>query len=378
MLTYYDSVEHLIASSDGGPQDAEQVDIRSALQRAMKEIAFMRDWNYLQAHGRIRFAPRWTGTVTYDMATRTFTRIGGDAFPANATLSSLRVDSIVSKIVTRVSGNALIADSVLSHNDDIFAAVSASLYQDTFPLPADFRSIDPPIDQFAWTKFRYVTADAAMKLEVAADLSGPPHAWTVIKDPSGAGWAIKMIGYPTSADNLDFTYRRLPRAIRISGHEAASRQGTVTISGTTVTGSGTAFKASMVGSVLRVGTATESPGSLGSMRPYQDEAIITAVASTTSATIATPITASAALYLVTDIVDLPDGMHNGFLSCAEYWLARTRGTKPDAAFSLYQRDLRLTMEADQLTPFVPQDRVIWDSIAWRTPLQADDFDGGTA
>ena len=37
MLTYYDAVEHLITCSYGGPQDAEQSDIRSAVQRSYSE-----------------------------------------------------------------------------------------------------------------------------------------------------------------------------------------------------------------------------------------------------------------------------------------------------------------------------------------------------
>jgi hypothetical protein len=105
-------------------------------------------------------------------------------------------------------------------------------------------------------------------------------------------------------------------------------------------------------------------------------AVITAVASATACTINTSLTASAVLYVVTDIVDMPTGMHNGFLSCATYWLARTRGTKPDNAFAMYQRDLRLSMEADQMTPFVPRETIVWDTVSWRTPLQADDYDGG--
>jgi hypothetical protein len=34
------------------------------------------------------------------------------------------------------------------------------------------------------------------------------------------------------------------------------------------------------------------------------------------------------------------------------------------------------MESDALTPFQQPQRVIFDAMAWRTPLQADNFDGG--
>jgi hypothetical protein len=73
---------------------------------------------------------------------------------------------------------------------------------------------------------------------------------------------------------------------------------------------------------------------------------------------------------------MPDSMHNALLSGAEYWLARMRGTKPDNAFALYQRDLKLSMEGDQLAPYSGVSRTIWDTSGWRTPLQSDNFDGG--
>jgi len=376
MLTYYDTVDYLITSSLGGPQDAEQADIRTSVQRSYAEISTIRDWNYYQTHGRLRFSINWYGIVTYDQNTRIFTLSSGDAFPANSVLSRMRINNTVCKIAQRISDTQLLCDPVLTPSQDFVSPTQATLYQDTFPLPSDFRTLDSPIDHVAWTRFIYVTADQAMKLENANNLAGPPHAWTVIKDPQSTGWAIKVIGYPVANSNLDFVYRRLPRKLRISGHEASSRQGTITAAGTSVTGTGTAFTAGMVGSVLRVGTSTDMPGSDGSLTPYQTEAVITAVASATSCTVATSLTATNAKYLVTDIVDMSTGMNNGFLSCAAYWLARTRNAKPDNAFAMYQRDLRLAMESDALTPFQQPQRVIFDAMAWRTPLQADNFDGG--
>lgn len=43
MLTYFDVVEHLITASFGGPQDAEQRDIRTAVQRAYDEVISIKD-----------------------------------------------------------------------------------------------------------------------------------------------------------------------------------------------------------------------------------------------------------------------------------------------------------------------------------------------
>lgn len=377
MLTYFDIVEQLITSSFGGPQDAEQRDIRSSIQRAVTEVAYIRDWRWYHTHGRILFNDSWSGLISYAKNTRTITRESGDPFPLYAANSRIRVRDVVTRIKTRVSNDALIADEVINHPEDLLAPVAATLYRSFYPLPADFRSIDSPIDQNFWTHFVFVEPDLAMKMELSQDRQGPPHAWTVRKDPDSSQWAIQVIGYPVAVETLDFTYRRVPRTLRLSGHEASSRQGTVSCSGTTVTGSGTSFSSSMVGSVIRLGTASDLPDSLGGMAPYQDEAIITSVASPTSCTTDKELSASSVKYLITDPLDCSPSMENCMYSAAEYYLARTRKDKADDAFALYQRDLRLALEADQVAPMASNSRVIWDTTGWRTPLQDDNFDGGT-
>jgi hypothetical protein len=376
MLTYQDCVEHLITSSFGGPQDAEQRDIRTAVQRAYQELAWMRDWQYYHTHGRIIFQDDWIGTVTYNSGTRTLTKVTGDAFPLDATRFHVRIGDIVCKILTRVSDTALVLDATLKLSDDIDEAVAARLYRSVYPLPADFRNIDPPIDESSWTGFQYVTQDHAMKMERADDIAGPPAYWTVRKDPDSMGYAIQVLGYPIKVEALDFTYRRSPRLMRLSGHETAARAGTITVSGTSVTGSGTSFSSDMVGSVLRIGTAANHPDSYGSMNPYAAEARITAIANTSTATIDASLSYSGVKYVVTDPVDMPTGMHNAMLSACEYWLARIRDKSPDKAFSMYQRDLRLAMENDDVAPVMDADRVVWDAYGWRSPLLPDDIDGG--
>lgn len=378
MLTYYDIIEHLISASSGGPQDAEQKDIRSAAQRAFSEVSSIRDWQWYHTTGRIIFSDSWQGTVTYSPSTRVVTKSTGDAFPTDATRHYMRINNVVAKVATRTSDTELVLDSVLYFPDLYTSAVTASLYRSIYPLPSDFRNLDSPIDEASWVGFRYVNQDTAMKMERAQDIQGPPSYWTVLKDPDGYGYAVKVLGYPVDVETLDFTYRRTPRLMRLSGHEVNSRSGTVSASGTTVTGTGTAFTSAMVGSYIRFGTAASHPDALGSMNPYEAEARVTAVASATSLTIDTSVTFSGVKYLITDPVDAPQGMHNCILSASDYWLARMRGENADKKFALYQRDLRLAMENDAIAPFSGTEHVVWDTYGWRTPLQADNFDGGPA
>jgi hypothetical protein len=76
-------------------------------------------------------------------------------------------------------------------------------------------------------------------------------------------------------------------------------------------------------------------------------------------------------YLITDPIDVAAHMAGAMDSACDYWLARIRGTGEDKAFSMYQRDLRLAMEQDQLAPLSGRSRNVWHDGGWRSPLQAD-------
>jgi len=375
--TYFDLVESLIVSSYGGAQDAEQRDIRTAVQRAYQELGWIRDWEWLHQLGRIVVQPSWSGTVTYVASTRTVTKVTGDAFPADAEYFFMRIGTVVSRVKTRTSSTVLVLDPVLNYPEDFAEATTASLYRTIYPLPSDFRNLDTPIDEASWSAFNYIPQDVAMKMERVFDVQGPQAYWTVMRDEKSNGWAIRVIGYPARIETIDFTYRRSPRTLRFSGHESAARAGTITAAGTAVTGSGTSFSSAMVGSILRVGTSSAHPEPLGAMNPWQAEAKITAVTNATSLTVESAISASSAKYVITDPVDLSPGMTNCLHSACEYWLSRIRATKPDQAFGLYQRDLRLAMENDSLSPIAGHRRLIWDISGWRTPLQPDGVDGGS-
>jgi hypothetical protein len=367
-LTYFDLVESLIVSSFGGPQDAEQRDIRTAIHRAYDELTTIRDWAYYHVHGRIiTEAPYSTGAVSSSGDTVT---LAGGTWPAWAGQGYLKVGENIARVASRTSGTVIVLDASLplktAASDDPY-----TLYRTVYPLPADFRNMDEPSDEYNWWAGLYVTPDQSMKLERVSNTSGTPLHWTIIKDPDSTGWAIKLMGYPTERETIDFTYRRSARPIRYSGHEAALRQGTISRSGSTVTGVGTAFSAATVGSVLRVGDTTNSPGPIESLTPWVEEALITGHVSATELSAGSGTVAAATKYLITDPIDVARHMHQAMDSACDYWLARIRGVKADDAFGLYQRDLRLAMEQDQLAPISGRSRNVWHDGGWRSPLRPD-------
>lgn len=373
-LTFFDQVESLIVSSYGGPQDAEQRDIRTAIHRAYDELTTIRDWAYYHVQGRVVLQGTYsTGTVempgtgeVFGTGTTWSGVTGLAAYPQHFTL---RVADRNYQLLTYADdGEVTVASDGLS----VAAGSSYTLFRSIYPLPSDFRNLDEPSDEYNWWAGLYVTPDQAMKLERVSNSSGEPYHWTIIKDPHSNGWAIKIVGYPTRQETLDFTYRRTARPIRYSGHEAALRQGTIARTGQTVTGSGTAFTIAMVGSVLRVGDTTNSPGPIESLTPWVSEAKIAGYLGGTS--ISTDITGSISAttkYLITDPIDIPQHMYSAMDSCCDYWLARIRGVKTEEAYGLYQRDLRLAMEQDQLAPLSGRSRHVWHDGGWRSPLLAD-------
>lgn len=369
-LTYYDVVENLIVSSFGGAQDSEQRDIRSSVIRAYNEVTTIRDWQWLHTHGRLlTSAPYSTGTISTSGTAVTLT---GGTFPSwAATGGYLQVGEEIARVATRSSDTALVLDSTLTLKANVTDSVY-TLYRTVYALPSDFRNMDEPSDEYNWFSGSYLTQDQAMKMERISTLSGSPLHWSVIKDPDSNGWAIRVYGYPTTVQTIDFTYRRTPRVLRLSGHEANSRVGTIERTGSAVTGTTTAFTAAMVGSILRVGDTSAVPGPQESLNPWVSESLITAYSSATAITAPSGTIAGSTKYLITDPIDVAPHMQQAVRSGAEYWLARTRASdKVERAFSVYQRDLRLAFEQEQLAPHSGRSTVVYDDMGWHSPLQAD-------
>lgn len=374
-LTYFDVVEHLITSSFGGPQDAEQRDIRTAVHRAYDELTQIRDWSYYTVHSRIVTQPAYTaGSIGISAGTVTLT--GGSFATAgvtagNAKYWTLKAGDRIYPVSAYNGTTSLTVDS--SFDDiDVTAGASYSLYRTVYPLPSDFRNMDEPSDEYNWWAGLYITPDVAMKLERVSNSSGEPYHWTILKDPISNGWALKLVGYPTAQETIDFTYRRSARPLRLSGHEANARVGTIARTGTAVNGTSTAFTSSMVGSILRVGDTSSHPGTNTSLAPYVSESKIDSYTSASSiSTESSGTISSSTKYIVTDPIDLAPHMHNAMYSASEYWLSRIRGQAADKAFGLYQRDLRLCMEMEQLAPLSGRSEQIWHDGGWKSPLKPD-------
>lgn len=372
-LTYFDLVESLIVSSFGGPQDAEQRDIRTAVHRAYDELTTARDWAYYHVHGRVITRAPETAVLASgtDLSSGLLETTAGLSF---GDYSHVRIGDRVGEIASSSGGNVFwtLSDTVTFPVGTVSSGDSAIFYKTVYPLPSDFRNLDEPSDELNWWSGLYVTPDQAMKIERVSNSSGEPLHWTVIKDPNSSGWAIKLIGYPSDVQTVDFTYRRTARPLRWSGHEAAARAGTISRTAANVTGTATSFADSMAGSVLRVGDSSNVPGSLESLTPWEAETKIATIASGTGLVTEDSGTISAGTkYLITDPIDVAPHMHQAMDSVSQYWLARIRNTDIEKRLQLYQRDLILAMERDQLAPLSGRSDKIWHDGGWTSNLEAD-------
>lgn len=379
VYTYADVIEHLIQSSGGGAQDAEQRDIRTAAQNAYRDVTSEADWEcYHKLHRIALEAPVTGGTVQYTNSTKAL--VLSDATLPSTDLNHWRI--IINRDVCRFASSSsstdAVLDSIINPTADVAAGTTCTIYKNTYALPTDFRNMDNPIPKNLWSSGCYLTPGEFARYERRVLLAGSPFRWTIENDTEQiGGFVVRTWGYPVSDESLDFLYRRWPRQIKRSGHESASRVGTVstTAGSTTVTGSGTSFTSAMVGSYIRIsGDSTNSPEGLGGLNPYQEQLRIKSVASTTSLTAETAAeyTASGVKYIVTDPLDIPYYMVSLMQACSEYHLSRVRSKdNADEKYALYMHCLRRALEMDVVAPLSGRIGRLYDTMGNRSPRERD-------
>lgn len=198
----------------------------------------------------------------------------------------------------------------------------------TFTLPANVRNVDGLSQGARLTPCVYVSPAEWQRLHTYPAADSGPIYWTLFKDnvlPDR--WQVRMASKPPSG-TLYYTYRRSPQPIRYMGYEQICRA--------------TGF--SVNGAVRRYGTAATFPDGLSGLHPYTAQEIIGVAGSM----IGTP--ATNAKTAVSDYLDISGSMFTPLLSGAEAWLARLTGKNVEGAMAVYQRDMRLAMEADAVAP----------------------------
>jgi hypothetical protein len=347
-----DVVYYLLATVGGGAQDGEHQAVRQAVVQASRDVMQSRNWLW---HTK-------TNQFVSDNVTTTVAEGGITAGATSLTVTDAS-EMVVGRIFTagnffdepcrilEINGNTLTTS--LPAKRSIPSGEQVTVVMQTFyDLPADLKDIDTLVTHTVGTLHCYLSPQEWHRLEINTRGSGEPYYYTVMRsDRLPERWQIRFVGIPTNGTVIHYTYRFRPRPIKYMGYEAMSRQGKVSVSGTTVTGIDTMFESDMEGAFIRFGTDTDDPEPVGALRPYIRQRRIKSVDSPTQLTLESSAPSlSGVKYCITDILEASQTMYTAILSAAEMWYARIAGKSYDAAMQVYNRDLRIAMENDQIAP----------------------------
>ena len=116
----------------------------------------------------------------------------------------------------------------------------------------------------------------------------------------------------------------------------------------------------MLNAVRKLGTATTNADPIGALNAFVYERRITSRVNDTTLTIdsALPVAVTAVKYALSDLLECSPQMYTAILSASEMWYARLAGKPAVEVVQLFNRDLRLAMENDVVSPLSGRPRMI--------------------
>lgn len=377
MNTAQDVVDYLLAATGGGAQDGEHKAVRLAVVNGVRDVLQARQWLW---HTKTTsfVAQNVTATVAAGgivLGSKTINLVSGSGMVAGRLITVGDIYDEPCRIVS-ASANVLTVDKPAKRT--LAAGETPTLVMQTFyDLPEELKDIDTLVTHTVGTLHCYLSPQEWQRLEVNTRGSGEPFYYTIMRsDVNPDRYQIRFVGIPTNGTTIHYSYRYIPKAIKYMGYERICRQGTVASTGTTVTGTDTAFRSDMVGAAIRFGTTASDPDPIGSLNPYRVERRIAGFGSVNSLTLDVGAGLPALTkYSISDYIDASPQMYTAILSAAEMWYARIAGKPAEAAIQTYVRDLRLAMENDVVAPlsgrppggYYPTPR----SMGWHSSLRQD-------
>jgi len=334
---------------------------RMAVLNAYEDMPAHNRWTYYQRRGQVTTEASYdTGTISYDHAggsnERQLTLTGG-TWPTNAAFGQVTIGNVNYKIDSRVSATILTLSPNSNPGADVAAATSYTWWRSVYPLPVNFSKMGKLTDLSTAYDPDYESPNTFVERLRGNYTPSRPNFFTLRNAGEYfGGLSIEFGPPPSTATTYDYSYEARPRPIKRELYNT----GTVdtTASSATVTGTGTNFVADMVGAVLRLppsGSANEptpKQGGLSVDEPYDEQRIISAVASTTSLTLHEGVTntLSTIKYTISDPLDIESGSMMTYLqSLAEFYASRrygASGKEVDATEARSKRKLIEAMVAD--------------------------------
>ena len=398
MQTAQDIVAYLIAANGGGAQDGENTAIRHAVIHGVREVMQTRHWNYHVKTGNFK-----TGIVTLlGSTTKDSARINLNSTSGCVKGRLVDVPNFTDPVRITSVGNGFITVDGLATSTTTGVHVKPQQYYD---LPYDLRDIDTLSTRTVGTLHTRISPMEWQRLEVNHRGSGEPYYYTVMRsDVNPDRYQIRFVGTPTNEVQVSFTYRVTPKPIKYLGYEKICRQGTVELANVngamTVTGTNTDFPQDVASCYIRFGSLGMEADPLGSTNPFIMERRVEEWKSSTSLTVSsttvyqrpgtdgvayqpadfdagdvnldpppvvaveanntpyatndyddinTPLPAKTR-YAITDVINASPQMYTAILSACEMWYSRVAGRDYGTAMQVFNRDLRIAMENDVITP----------------------------
>lgn len=355
LTTYADLVDHLFDYGGASASAPDERYSRAAVQAAVNQLPQMRHWNYYYSPWlQITNASQRTSTITYDHEGGLYDRmvtIASGTWPSWASLGVIRINQVDYEVAERKSSTVITLSANTNPGSDIAAGTEYVIYRNAYPLPTDYMSLGPVINQTNQTRLVYIDPSEWHDRAVYQYGPGLPICYTIMGSRNYLN-TMTMFLYPApdSAYSLAGIYQRRLRPITI--HDETAGKVTVTSSSTTVTGTGTAFTSYMVGSVIRFHADTDNPPTaLGGAYPFQVERMITAVADANTLTI-DAVTGQAytnVKYRISDPVDIREAnMLNLLLrECERQYRVRKRMTATRDEIAATEQDKMQAYESDR-------------------------------
>lgn len=282
LMTFADTIDHLIDFNRANPSATHQAQIRRAIFLALDNFANDHQWTYFYTQGRIcTDVPYTDGTVVFDKSgggvERELTLTGG-TWPVNAAFGSVIIGQVIYDVADRISNTVLQLDIDLSPASD----VSSTTYiwmRAQYPAPVDLRNIDKFYTPESWHRIEYVHPREWMVAHRYNITSSNTPQWYTLKgsrDYMGA-LAIAFYPYPDSEITVDFIYQRRPRPLRVERVKGTVSASTGDVNANYV--DGTAFSSQHIGSTIRFteSNGLEFPTGREGENPYSEERTVMSV-----------------------------------------------------------------------------------------------------
>jgi hypothetical protein len=357
IVTFSDAVDYaltyLAKNADASPE-AKRVVIN-----AYRSIANKRDWNYYKRLLRLNTrAAQAIGTIQYVESTRVMT-LTGATWPSWVTSGYVRLGQVIYFVASNPTSTTIVLDPATTPGADISVDTQYVLMQDAYPMPIDFRSIIGINWQAGTYNPAYVDFEEFIALSTLITGPAAPTYYTIYGDRNLLGTKdLRFYPAPDQAYQTNLYYNGAGRPLAIEYYRtgtAASIAGS-----TTVTGTGTSWTPSMVGSVIRLRASELDtngdpiyPTGVDGLYPPDMEHIIKAVASPTSLALdsAAELSLSGAAYQISDPIDVCEGAMMNFFYRSIDWearrLLRSKEISPEEA-KAYNMSLMEALEADSV------------------------------